>query len=174
MFIEVDFEGVYIKSGRPGVLSSTVLTMRWGKTNGIELKGRDRPEAYCRHEYFTRGRKGFEVIEKVCGLLKFKDFESEGGLVKLAATLQINSTSPVRWELIPRQFRTPHTKPVPPSNPRRQHHRGKMRGWIRLFGKVNSKTFLRRRRECKEPKIFHDMYVWNVSFPWEISSQVPS
>jgi len=35
------------------------------------------------------GRKRFEVIEKVCGLLKFKNFESERGLVKLVPTLQL-------------------------------------------------------------------------------------
>jgi len=31
----------------------------------------------------------FEVIEKLCGLMKFKNFESEGGLVKLAPTFQL-------------------------------------------------------------------------------------
>jgi len=35
------------------------------------------------------GRKSFEVIEKVCGLLKFKNLESERGLMKLAPTLQL-------------------------------------------------------------------------------------
>jgi len=53
---------------------------------GVDLNGRDGPEADCLYGCYTRVKKeawSLEVIEKEGGLLKFNNFESSGGPVKL-------------------------------------------------------------------------------------------